>query len=952
MGDAYRPRSYGSDRGRIDDYYARDTHYDQPARYADPHAPYHGRESRDGYTFRGAAERQPNPEYYRPRDQFSFRAQGPPAPRFPPAEQYPPPHRPNRRPHEYTRGSEHNDSRPIDQARQRHAQTQRGRGGYRGHTQRPATYKRDILIAKRKTTPEQLEGMNMDGQTRFLDLVSLSSASESGEVIDLTHDSEDGGVELPRKRAKFQAAGESTVPRWSNPDPYTALPPPETETLGAPKKDIVKTIRKAKSDARSTDNGKNAVQENIDFISFNLDDDEDGSDDNMELDNVESNAVMSSGNSRGFSHRTDLHAKIPSAQMQPRSFTAIHAGAQRYPGGELNYEDIPPPPPPDYVMPMDEELIAQYANDGPSTKRKRGHGQPKAKGDIVDEWDANETNPTPWCRKSPSLTSSIALRSTLPASTTAIGALTIDRLHKEICDFYEFVRPHDYEEAVRRDLIHRIERAIRESSAKGADNVSLHCFGSFAAGLYLPTADMDLVAVSPEYMGGRPPRFGQSATQMHRIRNHFEYIGVALPETVAVIARAKVPIIKFPDSMTGLKVDISFENDSGIVANKVFQRWKEQYPAMPVIVVLVKQLLAMRNLNEVFTGGIGGFTTICLVVSMMQLMPELQFNSVEPRLHYGELLMNFLDLYGNRLDFHTTGIRMNPPGYFNKHFDPAPKQNLDRLTIIDPNNPLNDISGGSYEIDAVLNTFRQASAALQRRLAQIHAGKKVEDSILGCMWGGNYTSFIRQREKLSVIHRGYAHSPPPPPPPPPEPVKDHRAALEKTRREKKEAAAKYREKAKREDANRTLHALPARPATAGQGDADRNGNAVATAKNHHQMSKRQSTKAQRPSKQSEAERKALALRTQAERNGSKTEAERKAAKRERKVAKRNETARKRAEEWRTAHPDVEMSKIKMTKQDARELDLRHAPSVNARRRALQEKMGPDVKVFGTARGQD
>jgi len=112
-----------------------------------------------------------------------------------------------------------------------------------------------------------------------------------------------------------------------------------------------------------------------------------------------------------------------------------------------------------------------------------------------------------------------------------------------------------------------------------------------------------------------------------------------------------------------------------------------------------------------------------------------------------------------------------------------------------------------------------------------------------------------------------------------------------------------------------------------------NRNAVATARSHHQMSKRQSTKAQRPSKRSEAERKALALGKQAEQNGPKTEAERKAAKHERKAAKRNETARKRAEEWRTAHPDVEMLKIKMTKQEARELDLRHGSpnSVSARR---------------------
>ncbi|TKA54896.1 hypothetical protein B0A55_13418, partial [Friedmanniomyces simplex] len=771
MSDKYRPRAgYGDERARDGDYYGRDPYHDDRHRYADSYE----LSGRDGYTFRGAAERQP--ERYRPHEDFSFRARGPPAPRFPPAEHYPPPQHSSRRQHEHA--SRHNGPRAIDQARLRHAQSQRGRGGFRGR----AAHKREILRADRETTPEQLEGMNMDGHTRFLDIVSVSSGSESREVIDLTNDSDDGGVDLPRKRAKIEAAGDPTVPKWSNPDPYTVLPPPET--LGAPKKDIVRTIRKAKTDKVSKNSAKNAVQENVDFISFNFDDDDDDSDDDqvsndnmsMDLELADLAAVEASRNANGFSHRTDLHSKIPSAQMQNPSFTPINGVPQRLPGGKFVVDDVPVPTP-GFVMPTDEELMDQYANDGKSTKRKRRDGYSKAKGDIVDEWDANETDPTPWCTVDHSRTSNVALR-----------------LHKEICDFYDFVRPYAYEEAVRRDLIDRTELAIRTSSAKSAQSVSLHCFGSFAAGLYLPTADMDLVAVSPEYMNGGRRTFAQSGTQMHKIKNHFEYGGVAPPDGVVVIARAKVPIIKFPDKLTGIKVDISFENDSGIVANDIFQRWKTQYPAMPVVVVLVKQLLAMRNLNEVYTGGIGGFTTICLVVSMMQLMPELQSDSADPRLHYGELLMNFLDLYGNKFDIRSTGIRMEPPGYFNKISNPAPKQNPDRLTIIDPNNPVNDISGGSHEIDTVLNAFRHAHAALQRRLAQVHAGQKVEDSILGCMWGGNYTSFIRQREKLSMIHRGYAVSPPPPPAPKPaRKGTANGAGKERWPNEKKQATASSRE---------------------------------------------------------------------------------------------------------------------------------------------------------------
>ena len=344
--------------------------------------------------------------------------------------------------------------------------------------------------------------------------------------------------------------------------------------------------------------------------------------------------------------------------------------------------------------------------------------------------------------------------------------LTYVRLHKEICDFYDFARPYEYEEAVRRDLIARVEKGLRTFRGNNAASVKVLSFGSFAAGLYLPTADMDLVAVSPQYMSGGRALFCQSNSAKFKLKYHLENASVAPTDGVVVIAKAKVPIVKFPDKMTGIKVDISFENDSGIIANKTFEQWKQQYPAMPVVVVLVKQLLAMRGLNEVYTGGIGGFTTICLVVSMMQLMPELQSEGVDAREHYGELLMNFLDLYGNKFDTHRTGIRMSPPGYFDKVRDPAPTQNLNRLTIIDPNRPTNDVSGGSHEIDAVLDCFKAAHGALQRRLSQVQSGKDVEDSILGCMWGGNYSSFTRQREKLSQLHRGYAVSPPPAPPAP------------------------------------------------------------------------------------------------------------------------------------------------------------------------------------------
>ncbi|KAK4541149.1 hypothetical protein LTR36_008223 [Oleoguttula mirabilis] len=749
MGDRYQP-DY-----RRGDVRPRDDYYDRPDRYREPNYPdERPRGGGGGYTFRGAAEREaPHHRPQREEEQFHFRAPASGAPRFPPDDRHAAPQPQQSRPRRED-PRRRQDRRPPPGPRNGATTGYRGRGGFRP---RPA-HNRDILNKTgRETTPELLDGMYIDGEARFREVDSSSEESSDeasdDEVIDLTRDS-DEDTEAPRKRTKVKAQPETAAPKWSNPDPYTVLPPPET--LGAPKKDIVQVIRKAKVDGVPKADGQNAVKENADFISLNFDDDfEDGmvSDDSVAPANTWASVNVPKAPS-GFSHRDEFHAKHlstqPTPQVQSTSSHTANSKLRSMPPAAT--AGGPPSPPPGFVMPTDEELMAQYAGGGKSKKRKHDDITSREDRDIVEEWRANHTDATPWC--------------TMDHSRTANPGL---RLHKEICDFFEFVRPYEYEEAVRQALIKRIEKATRQAYIHGAKDVEVKCFGSFAAGLYLPTADMDLVAVSPGYLHSGRKSFCQTSSPMHKLSNYLQNAGIATPGGIAVVAKARVPIIKFSDKSSGIKVDISFENDSGLLANETFQSWKAQYPAMPVIVVLIKQLLAMRELNEVFSGGIGGFTIICLVVSMMQLMPELQSGSMDPQQHHGDLLLNFLDLYGNKFDIRATGITMNPPGYFDKINSPQVKQNPNRLTIIDPNNANNDISGGSSKIDDVFDCFRHAHSQLQRRLAQVHQGRNVMGSILGCVWGGNYTSFIHQREKLSLLHRGYAVSPPPPPAPKPAP---------------------------------------------------------------------------------------------------------------------------------------------------------------------------------------
>lgn len=323
----------------------------------------------------------------------------------------------------------------------------------------------------------------------------------------------------------------------------------------------------------------------------------------------------------------------------------------------------------------------------------------------------------------------------------------------EIHDFYEYVRPYRHEADVRKNLIDRIEFAVRQWTGASPDlDVRIRSFGSFASGLYLPTADMDLVAVSRQYESRGSAQFCTSNSAKYRLGYHLERSGIIKRGTLTVIAKAKVPIIKFVDDRTGIKVDVSFENDSGLRAIGCFTRWKQQFPEMPLLVMIIKQFLAMRGLNEVFNGGLGGFTIICLVVSMLQLMPENQRKSEDTASQYGKLLRDFFDLYGNKFSLENTGITMNPPGYFNKKNSRAcqAKVNAKGLTIIDPNNPQNDISGGSRQVALVFSHFRAALLAIQNQMNKIRQGKADSSSILGCILAGNYSSFSKFRTRRHI----------------------------------------------------------------------------------------------------------------------------------------------------------------------------------------------------------
>lgn len=132
-----------------------------------------------------------------------------------------------------------------------------------------------LLLRKKHDDSAELMLGNTIGRATYRDVDELSDSDEAAMDISDNSDNSDSDADEPaRKRARTSAATtskpEQEVPRWSNPDPYTALPPPDESTRK--KKDMVQLIRKARVEAEAK---KPTTQtEGLDFISCDLSGDE------------------------------------------------------------------------------------------------------------------------------------------------------------------------------------------------------------------------------------------------------------------------------------------------------------------------------------------------------------------------------------------------------------------------------------------------------------------------------------------------------------------------------------------------------------------------------------------------------------------------------------------------------------------------------------------------------
>uniref|UniRef100_A0A8C4M6Q7 Terminal nucleotidyltransferase 4B n=1 Tax=Equus asinus asinus TaxID=83772 RepID=A0A8C4M6Q7_EQUAS len=250
-------------------------------------------------------------------------------------------------------------------------------------------------------------------------------------------------------------------------------------------------------------------------------------------------------------------------------------------------------------------------------------------------------------------------------------------LHEEISDFYEYMSPRPEEEKMRMEVVNRIESVI-----KGLwPSADVQIFGSFKTGLYLPTSDIDLVVFGK--WENLPLWTLEEALRKHKVADE---------DSVKVLDKATVPIIKLTDSFTEVKVDISFNVQNGVRAADLIKDFTKLHPREDACI---------------------------------------------PNTNYGVLLIEFFELYGRHFNYLKTGIRIKDGGSYVAK-DEVQKNMLDgyrpsMLYIEDPLQPGNDVGRSSYGAMQVKQAFDYAYVVLSHAVSPIakYYPNNETESILG-----------------------------------------------------------------------------------------------------------------------------------------------------------------------------------------------------------------------------
>jgi non-canonical poly(A) RNA polymerase PAPD5/7 len=203
----------------------------------------------------------------------------------------------------------------------------------------------------------------------------------------------------------------------------------------------------------------------------------------------------------------------------------------------------------------------------------------------------------------------------------------------------------------------------------------IQVFGSVAAGYDLSFADLDLRLYKPGMERLVKAPSPQTTYDLERYLESIIPMLHSLGFEKPLFVHSRYPLVDSTYKASGTKVQVVSANSS-LLSKRFIKKQVQEHPDLLSIYAVIRTMINIRNLNDVFRGGIGSYSLLMMIIASLKLLP-----GSSP----GENLINFLEFYST-IDTtkHTIGIV--PPGIhprYSKRMDiPLPPNSPTREQVV------------------------------------------------------------------------------------------------------------------------------------------------------------------------------------------------------------------------------------------------------------------------------
>ncbi|TPX55485.1 hypothetical protein SpCBS45565_g08509 [Spizellomyces sp. 'palustris'] len=278
----------------------------------------------------------------------------------------------------------------------------------------------------------------------------------------------------------------------------------------------------------------------------------------------------------------------------------------------------------------------------------------------------------------------------------------------------------------------------------------------------LHSSDLDLVVFYDSADLGSDGRFDKGTREsniriLKRLKECLYHSTLPVRESIRLIGLANVPVLKWTERLTLVPVDISVNNSAGVDSSVQVNAWLQQYPALKPTTLVLKNYLWRLGLNDNYSGGIGSYLLVNLLVFLFQQQPTLNQSSD----CCARALLSFLSYYGYLFNYREYGIstRMGKPFLLaaDRRLWQSPRRtDIVPLVVEDPTDPLRDIGHSSFNVAAIFKLFKCDFEKLQ---AMMTPGISLpQGEMLGLLWKTEPQGWQRSKMDSSMANRGFTRT--------------------------------------------------------------------------------------------------------------------------------------------------------------------------------------------------